>query len=410
MDASSRLVGSSRIVIVACLLMALGPVTVDLSLPALPAIQQGIGVAGQHVEWTLTAVLLGMAVGQFLIGGVADAFGRKVPIVASLILFATAAAACALSPDLTVLAVARFAQAFGLGVAVVMARSVVVDVFSGRDVARVFSTAIMVTGVTTVIAPLAGGQLLATFGWQSLFFTMAALGVAVVLYVLFAVPETLPRNQRTRTGIAHILSAYLALLRDSTFSSCALIASCAAASQFAYNTGVAVVLIEHHGLSPSTCGVYLAVIALSMAICSQLNGLLLRWLSPKQILSWAVPATLLTGLITLATSMTNAGGVNGIAGTLLLDIALVGFIIPNALAIGMMSAGVHAGAGSALIGVLMFALGTLGSAVVGAAHDPSGRWMAGVICAWACVALLQLLRLRRPPPGERDRPGVRIQA
>lgn len=395
MDRSNRSVGSS-IVIVTCLLMALGPVTVDLSLPALLAIQQGIGSAGQHVEWTLTAVLLGMAVGQFLIGGVADAFGRKVPIIASLSLFATAAIACALSPDLTDLAVARFAQAFGLGVAVVMARSVVVDAFSGRDVARVFSTAIMVTGVTTVLAPLAGGQLLAAFGWQSIFFTMAGLGVAVILYVLFAVPETLPRQQRTRTGIAHILSAYLALLREPTFSSCALIASCAAASQFAYNTGATAVLIENHGLSPSTCGVYLAVIALSMAVCSQLNGLLLRWLSPRQILSWAVPATLLSGLVTLATAMSNAGGVNGIAGTLLLDVALVGFIIPNALAIGMMSAGVHAGAGSALIGVLMFALGTLGSAVVGAAHDPSGRWMAGVICAWACLALLQLLRLRQP--------------
>jgi DHA1 family bicyclomycin/chloramphenicol resistance-like MFS transporter len=256
----------------------------------------------------------------------------------------------------------------------------------------------MVTGVATVLAPLAGGQLLADFGWRSIFLTMAGLSIAGILYVLSLVPETLPPRRRTRTGVAHVLSAYLALMRNRTFSSCALIASCAAASQFAYNTGAAAVLIQHHGLSPSTCGIYLAVIALSMAICSQLNGLLLRWLSPTKILSWAVPATLLTGLITLATSMSNAGAVNGIAGALLLDIALVGFIIPNALAVGMMSAGIHAGAGSALIGVLMFALGTLGSAVVGAAHDPSGRWMAGVMCAWACFALPQLLRLQRLTP------------
>jgi MFS transporter, DHA1 family, multidrug resistance protein len=391
---------SRSIVVVTCLLMALGPATVDLSLPALPAIQQGIGMDGQHVEWTLTAVLLGMSIGQFLIGGVADAFGRKLPIMISLSVFAAAAVACALSRDLTALAISRFAQAMGLGVAVVMARSVVADAFSGRDVARVFSTAIMVTGVATVLAPLAGGQLLAAFGWRSIFLTMAGLGIASILYVLFRVPETLPPRQRTRTGIAHVLSAYLALLRDPTFSSCALIASCAAASQFAYNTGAAAILIQHYGLSPSTCGIYLAVIALSMAICSQLNGLLLRWLSPAKILAWAVPATLVTGLLTLATALSNAGAVNGIAGALLLDIALVGFIIPNALAIGMTSAGVHAGAGSALIGVLMFALGTLGSAIVGTAHDPSGRWMAGVMCAWACFALLQLFRLRRLIPGQ----------
>jgi MFS transporter, DHA1 family, multidrug resistance protein len=396
METQRTMLGSKNLLVITCLLMALGPITVDLSLPALPAIQQGIGLVGQHVEWTLTAVLLGMAVSQFLVGGVADAFGRKVPIMISLSVFSAAAIACALSKDLTVMAIARFVQAFGLGVAVVMARSLVVDAFSGRDVARVFSTAIMFTGVMTVIAPLVGGRLLASFGWPSIFFTMAALSIAVVFYVLLLVPETLPREKRTRTGVAHVLSAYLTLLRDPTFSSCALIASCAAASQFAYNTGVAAVLIEQHGLSPSTCGLYLAAIALSMAICSQLNGLLLRWLSPSKILSWAVPATLLTGLLTLVITMTHFGGVNGIAGALLLDIALVGFIIPNSLAIGMMSAGVHAGAGSALIGVLMFALGTLGSAAVGAAHDASGRWMAGVICAWACIALLQLFRLRVP--------------
>jgi MFS transporter, DHA1 family, multidrug resistance protein len=398
METSIRFFGNRSIVIATCLLMALGPITVDLSLPVLPAIQQGIGRPGQHVEWTLTAVLLGMTVGQFLVGGVADAFGRKVPIVVSLCLFATAAVACALSPDLIILAGARFAQAFGFGAAIVMARSLVADAFSGRDVARVFSTGFMVTGVATVVAPLAGGQLLAAFGWQSIFLAMAGVGIAVIIYVLFRVPETLPRHQRTRTGVAHTLSAYFALMRDPTFSSCALIASCAVASQFAYNTGVAAVLIGNHGLSPATCGVYLAVIALSMAIGSHLNGSLLRWLSPTKILFWAVPAALFTGLITLAISMSSAVGVNGIAGALLLDMALLGFIIPNATAIGMMSAGVHAGAGSALIGVLMFAVGTLGSAVVGATHDPSGRWMAGVICVWACFALLQLFRLRRSRP------------
>ena len=104
------------------------------------------------------------------------------------------------------------------------------------------------------------------------------------------------------------------------------------------------------------------------------------------------------GMEVAAKIINDAGGVDGITGALLLDIALVGFIIPNALAIGMMSAGVHAGAGSALIGVLMFALGTLGSAIVGAAQDPSGCWMAGVMCAWACFALLQLLRLRQLQP------------
>lgn len=379
-----------------CLMFALGPIAVDLSLPGLPAIQQAIGSATEHAELTLTAVLLGMAVGQFLIGAVADAYGRKIPLILSLAVFTAASLACAMSHGLTMLALARFVQALGLGVAVVMARSVVADAFEGRAVARVYSTAVMATGVATVLAPLAGGRLLAVYGWPVLFYVMAGVGALSILFIVPSIPETLPPARRSRSGLAHVLGAYLELLRNRQFSSAAIIASCAAAAQFAYNTGVSSTLIERYGLTPSTCGAYMAAIALSMAVCSQLNGLVLRWFTPVQILSVSVPAALLAGLLTLGAAVSGAGGVNGIAAALLLDISTIGFIMPNAMAIGMMSAGAHPGAASALIGVLMFAFGTIGSAIVGAAHDAAGRAMAVVICAWAAVGLAQLLRLRRP--------------
>lgn len=397
MNTTAPFARSHRLVLLTCLLFALGPVTVDLSLPALPAIQQAIGSIGERVELTLTAVLLGMAIGQFLTGPVADAYGRKLPLMIGLAAYSAAALACAFAPNLTVLAVARFIQALGLGVAVVMARSVVADAFDGRDLARVFSTAVMAAGVATVLAPLAGGQLLVARGWRAVFESMAVVGILTAVYVLFCVGETLPPPRRSRTAVAHILGTYFALLRNPAVSSCALIASCAAAAQFAYNTGAPAALIEHHGLSPSAAGAYMAVIALTMAVCSQLNGWLLRWLAPVRILSWAVPAALIGALLTLLVAFSGAGGVNGIAATLLLDLAVIGFIIPNALAVCMMSAGAHAGAASALIGVLMFGLGTIGSAAVGSIHDPSGLAMAAIISLWAVLGLYQFIRLRRLP-------------
>jgi DHA1 family bicyclomycin/chloramphenicol resistance-like MFS transporter len=399
MNTSSGIKGGTVLVLLTCLLFALGPVAVDLSLPALPAIQQSIGTATQRVEWTLTAVLLGMAVGQFLVGAVADAYGRKLPLVASLGVFCAGGVACAMATSLNAMAFARFVQALGLGVAVVMARSVVADAFEGRAVARVYSTAVMATGVSTVIAPLVGGELLAAQGWRAVFLLMAAVGGLCAAYVLVAVPETLPPEKRSRAGFTHVLSSYLALLRNPAFSSCALIASCAAAAQFAYNTGAPATLIERFGLTPAGCGGYMAVIALSLAVCSQLNGWLLRWFTPVQILSAAVPTALLAGLMTLTAAATGIGAVNGIAGSLLIGIATIGFIMPNAMAVGMMSAGQHAGAASALMGVLMFALGTIGSAIVGAAHDASGRAMAAVISVWAFIGVLQLWRVRRQSLG-----------
>jgi DHA1 family bicyclomycin/chloramphenicol resistance-like MFS transporter len=255
----------------------------------------------------------------------------------------------------------------------------------------------MATGVSTVVAPLVGGQLLAAQGWRAVFLLMAVVGALCAAYILLAVPETLPAEKRSRAKFGHVLKSYLDLLRNPAFSGCALIASCAAAAQFAYNTGAPSTLIERYGLTPAACGGYMAVIALSLAVCSQINGWLLRWFSPMQILSTAVPAALLAGLLTLAAAATGLGAVNGIAGALLLGIATIGFIMPNAMAVGMMAAGPHAGAASALLGVLMFALGTIGSAIVGAAHDRSGRAMAAVICAWALLGLLQLWRVTRQP-------------
>lgn len=399
MNTSRGTSSATTLVLLTCLLFALGPVTVDLSLPVLPAIQHAIGTASQRVELTLTAVLLGMAVGQFLVGAVADAYGRKQFLIVSLAVYSAAAAACALSTSLNGLAIARFAQALGLGVAVVISRSVVADAFEGRAVARVYSTAVMATGVMTVIAPLVGGQLLALQGWRAVFLLMAILGGLSVLFILLAVPETLPPERRSRAEFTHVLGAYFTLLRNPAFSSSALIASCAAAAQFTYNTGAPAMFIERYGLTPATCGIYMAVIALSIAVCSQASGWLLRWFTPVQILSGAVPAALLAGLLTLGAATTGMGGVPGIAGALLLGMATVGFIMPNAMAVAMMSAGPHAGAASALMGVLMFAIGTIGSAVVGASHDPSGRFMAAVISTLAFIGLLQLWRVRRLPAG-----------
>jgi len=272
----------------------------------------------------------------------------------------------------------------------------VTDAFEGRAVARVYSTAVMAAGVATVVAPLAGGQLLAMQGWRALFVLMAMFGAACAAFVLLAVPETLPVAKRSRAGLGHVLGSYLSLLRNPAFSSSAIVAGCAAAAQFAYNTGAPSTFIERFGLTPASCGAYMAAIALSMAVCSQLNGWLLRWFTPAQMLTVAVPTALVGGLLAFAAAATGAGAVNGIAAALLLNIATIGFIMPNAMAVGMTSAGQHAGAASALMGVLMFAFGTVGSAVVGAAHDRSGRAMALVICAWAVIGLVQVPRIRRP--------------
>jgi DHA1 family bicyclomycin/chloramphenicol resistance-like MFS transporter len=273
-------------------------------------------------------------------------------------------------------------------VAVVLARSIVVDTCAERTTAKVFSTAVTVTSLATVVAPALGGQLLAHFDWRAPMFAMAALGILIVGFVWWIVPETLPVSRRTTVGVSRIMSTYGSLLRNRRFVAYAVVGASAGAIQFSYNTGAPGVLIEHYGMSARTCGLSLSAIALSMAVTSQMNALLLRWYLPKRILQVAVVVAALSSALVLVATFTGIGAAVGLIAVLLLQISMVGFIMANSMAGAMSSAGMHAGAASALFGVLMFALGTIGSALIGILHDSSGRLMGCVIATFSVVSLL----------------------
>jgi DHA1 family bicyclomycin/chloramphenicol resistance-like MFS transporter len=391
-NTESRSIKTLTLVVLTSLLFSVGPITVDLSLPAMTAIQASIGSAAVRVELTLTAVFFGMAVSQFFFGAIADRYGRRLPLLISMGVYALAAVSAATASNLVEFGIARLIQAMGLGVAVVLARSVVVDVCDERTTARVFSIAVTATSLMTVLAPSAGGALLDLFGWRAIPVAMAVVALATAIFISVGLPETLPVVRRSSTGFTRMLSTYGTLLRNRRFAGFAFVGACAAAVQFTYNTGAPSALIEHHGMTPSNCGLALSAIGLSMAITSQINALLLRWYTPMRILNAAVGVSSLTSVMILVCVFTGLGGAMGLIVSLLLQIALIGFIIANSMAGAMSSAGMHAGAASALLGVMMFVLGTLGSALVGSFHDTSGRLMGVIIAALSLASLIVALR------------------
>jgi MFS transporter, DHA1 family, multidrug resistance protein len=389
-DASPR--STSRLIVLTCLLFSVGPLTVDMSLPGLSAIQTAIGNQSVRAELTLTAVFLGMALGQFLFGAYADRYGRRVPLLVSMSIYAAASAGAAVATNIMGFGLARLVQALGYGAAVVLSRSIVVDTCDERATAKVFSIAVTVTSLATVVAPAVGGLLLAQFGWRAIPSAMAAVGGAVVIFVALVIPETLPAARRSTVGLSRLVSTYGALLKNRRFVAFALVGACAAATQFSYNTGAPAVLIEHYGLSPSACGLALSAIALSMALASQVNAVLLKWHVPRRIMKTAVVAAVLSSALLLISVFSGFGGATGLTVALLLQITMIGFIIANSMAGAMSSAGLHAGAASALLGVMMFLLGTVGSALIGVLHDSAGRLMAVVIVVFSLISVTVTLR------------------
>ncbi len=377
------------------MLFAVGPVTVDLSLPSMPAIQRAIAADGARVELTLTLLFLGLTISQLVYGAVADRYGRRAPILVSLTVYCVASVAAALAPNLVSFGIARLVQAIGYGVAVVAIRSAVVDVCDERRTAGVFSVAVTAVSIASVASPAIGGILLGSFGWHAVFFTMAGFGALTLLAVLILLPETYPAARRSSAGFSHAFSTYGTLLRKRHFTAFATICAAAAAYQLTYNTGAPSILIDHYGVSPSRAGVLFSVIALSTALASQVNALLLKWFSPERLMKIGVQVSVLAGAALILSVFTGVGGLAGLVVALFALIATLGLLIGNTMAAAISSAGAQAGAASALVGVLQFLFGTLGSAIVGLVPDVVGRPMAIVILLLSLLSLMMTAKLAR---------------
>jgi len=391
-------IGTGRLAVVTGLLFSVGAATVDFSLPALPGIQREIGTPDWHAELTLTLVFLGLAVSQLLYGAIADKHGRRRALLIGMAVYCAASLCAAFSPTIIAFAAARFAQALGYGVVVVLSRSAVADVCDERGTARVFSTAITIMAVASVVAPAAGGQLVEHFGWRSVFLGMSIFGFASLVVTALLLPETLPRERRSSVGLSKVFGAYAGLLRNGRFVAAAAVCGGAVAYQFTYNTGAPALVIDHYGISPATAGALFSLIALSTAVTSQVNAVILKWFAPEQIMMCAIVVSVIASGALLLCVFTSLGGVAGVITSLFILIATLGFIAGNAMAAAIAPAGAQAGAASALVGVAQFAFGTCGSALLGLFRDPSGRVMAVVIGLLSLMTLAVALRTKAPQP------------
>ena len=395
MSARSGVIGLLALSLITGLMFALGPVTVDMSLPALPAMQQALGAGGGRVELTLTVLFFGLALTQLVYGAVADRYGRRRPLLVGLALYTAASLLAAAALRVEHLAVARLLQALGYGVVIVLIRSAVGDLCAERPAARVFSTAITLMSLSSVIAPAVGGQILVHLGWRAVFAVMAGAGAAAWGLTAVLLPETQPAARRTHQRMGAVFATYAGLLRNGRIAAFAIAAGGAVACQFSFNTAGPSMLIEYYRLSPATAGWLLSLIALSTAAAAQANMLILRRASPEALMLTAVGVLVGAAAALALVTFGHIGGVTVLACVLFVLAAVPGVIVPNAMAAALSSAGDQAGAASALIGVMQFILGTLGSGIVGYFHDPSGRVLSSVVLALSVATLACALGGRR---------------
>jgi MFS transporter, DHA1 family, multidrug resistance protein len=377
-------------------LTAFGPLSIDMYLPALPTIARDFGTDAARVQQTLAIFFVGLALGQLLYGPLSDRLGRRGPLLFGCALYALACIGCALAPSVQSLIVLRFAQAFGACAGIVIANSIVRDLFDQHESARMYSFLMLVMGLAPITAPFIGGQILLFFGWRAIFLLLSGYGLLCLGIVLFGLKETLPPERRTTTGIGAAVFTYGSLLVDKHFMGYALAGGLAAAAMFTYIAGSPFVFIELNGVPPEQFGLLFGANALGLIMAAQFNRWLLRRFQSVQILMVALAVTAASGLLLLLVTATGAGGFPAMLVLLFFCIASTGLVRPNSTAAAMAPYGQRAGSAAALLGGIQFGLGAGAGTLVSLLHNDTALPMAGVIalCAVAAFVFLQLMTPR----------------
>jgi DHA1 family bicyclomycin/chloramphenicol resistance-like MFS transporter len=353
-----------RLVLLLGVLVALGPFTIDMYLPALPVIAPDLRATPAAVQLTLTGTLAGVAVGQLVIGPLSDALGRRRPLVAGVAVHVVSSLLCVLAPTVTVLGVLRGFQGFGAAAASVIGMAVVRDLLSGRAAAVLFSRLMLVIGASPVLAPTVGGEVLRWSTWRGVFAVLAVLGAAVVVAAR-ALPETLPPHLRRDVSVTRSVRTYAALLRDRAFAGLALVGGLVMAAVFGYVSGSTFVFQDQYGLSQQEFAVVFGSGAVALIGATQLTARLLRRWAPRQILVAGLAIGTASGALLVAVTAIGLGGLPALLVLLWVVLAGQGLAFPTIPALAMARYEKTAGSAAALLGAAQMGVAALAAPVVG---------------------------------------------
>jgi len=379
-------------------LSAIGPLSIDMYLPALPAIAGEMLSAPAQVQLTLTACLIGVSVGQVVAGPVSDVRGRRVPLIVGVAGFMVASLLCAFASSVPMLIAFRLLQGILGGAALVIVRAVVRDLYEGAAIARIFATLMLVSGLAPILAPIAGAQLLAFTSWRGVFVALSLMGLVLLLAVLPGVRETLPAGERRSGGLRHTVRTFWQLLGDRSFMAYALTAGLSFAALFTYISASPFVLQEVYHATPQQFSLIFGLNALGLTALAQLGGRLSGRVPPARLVQVGLFVTLAGGVVLLAAAI-SGGGLAWIVAGLFVVMCGQGLVMPGTGAMALAGQPQQvAGSASALLGVLQFALGAVAAPVVGlmgsTALPMSGLILGLSVCSLLTFALLGRQKVR----------------
>ncbi|OOP67440.1 Bcr/CflA family multidrug efflux MFS transporter [Heyndrickxia oleronia] len=373
-------------------LSAFGPLSIDMYLPALPKLTEELHTNTSVAQLSLTACLIGLALGQLLVGPLSDVRGRKKPLLIALILYSVASILCAYSTSIWMLIFLRFIQGATGAAGIVISRASVRDMYSGTELTKFFALLMLVNGAAPILAPIAGGQLLHFVTWRGVFFVLFVIGILMWLAVSFGLKETLPRERRSPGGLKQTFSTFHLIMTDRQFMGYAFSQGLVSAAMFGYISGSPFVLQDIFGVSPQMFSVIFAINGVGIIIASQLTGRLAGRVSELKLFIIGISLCAIGGVILLLVVLLDAG-LYAVIPSLFIVVSSVGMVGTTSFSLAMQNQSETAGSASAILGLLPFILGAIVAPLVGLGGSHTAVPMAIVIAGCGIGAVLVYLFL-----------------
>jgi len=367
------------LILILGLLTAIGPLSIDMYLPAFPAIAKDLHTSVSAVMLSLSSFFIGISVGQLLYGPLLERFGRKNPLYFGLVLYALSSVACASAVTVNTLIVFRLFQALGGCVGMVAARAMVRDLFEVKDNAKVFSTLMLVVAISPIIAPTLGGYITSLFGWRYIFGALIVVIFIIIIGIYYLLPESKQPNSNFSLKPRFILKSYATIIKNSQFSVYTFTGAIAYAGLYAYISGSPYVFMVLFKLNEYYYSWIFAIIAIGLITASQLNNFLLKKHSSEKIIKSVLYVQNAIGIVLVSLSIVGFSELYSTIILIFIFLSCQGFIFPNVSALSMAPFSNNAGSASALMGFTQMSVGAIMSAVVSFCQNNSTLSMTGVM-------------------------------
>ena len=391
--AAHKHINASGLTVLFGILTAFAPFSIDMYLAGFPAIAKDMNVGVGDVQLTLSVFFLGLAIGQLFYGPLTDRFGRRIPLLVGLVIYAVSSFSIIYVKDINVFIFLRFLQAVGGCAGIIISRAIIQDIYDLNSAARAFSLMMAVQAIGPIAAPVLGGYILGFAGWETIFVFLCGLGICCFTVTFLILPETLPAENRLHQPLSGIMSVFSNLLRNKDFMIPCLAGGIGGSALFVFISGSPFVFITLYGLSEKQYGWAFGLIALGMGSASQINRLMLSRFSPYQLMVTAVHMLTICCLcLVLFLLLGSTPSFFLIFIILFFALGTCPIIIANSTAIAMATSRKNAGSASSLVGVSQFSMAGIVSALIGFFHDNTAMPMSGMmlICGLSAMAILVL--------------------